>query len=225
MCSYPYIDAQLLALIQGLLSMPGLWNEQGFWIVLRCVSQMWNSWALHEDKRVLTERSFHHLCIPPPLSYSFSMLLCDTALQKNDSSFCACDPIFEYFYLPCLKKCFLEVRWRKCQLPWSVVQDLWHTKHQTLQGGNPTLNWQRKLWSALAALYLIFLRKHIVNKRWKLEFGSEQRWIAACSSRPCLCELVWGWFWMWHEILLVIANKDFNLPLRANLDSVFWIYL
>lgn len=185
MCSYPYIDAQLLALIQRLLSMSGLWNQQGFWIIIRSVSQMWNSWALHEDKSVLIEHSFHHLCIPPPLSYSFSMLLHDTALQQDDSSFCACDPVFEYFCLPCLKKCFLEVkrRWmgRKCHLPWSMIQDLWHTKHQKLQGGNPTLNRQRKSWSTLTALYLIFLRKHIVNKRWKLEFGSEQRWIAAAA--------------------------------------------
>lgn len=33
--------------------------------------------------------------------------------------------------------------------------------------------------SVFAALYLIFLRKHIVNKREKLEFGSERRRRAA----------------------------------------------
>lgn len=50
---------------------------------------------------------------------------------------------------------------------------------QSAAGWEPHPELPEEVMSVFAALYLIFLRKHIVNKREKLEFGSERRHRAA----------------------------------------------
>lgn len=157
---------------------------------------MWNLWALHEDKRVLTEHSFHHLCIPPPLPYSFSMLLCDNALQQNDSSFCACDPIFEYFCLACLEEMFFGSEVKK--MPTALIRGSRFVAYQTPKATgwepHPELTEEvvKHTRSSLSHLFTkAYSKQEMETRIW---FRAEMN--RSCSSRPCLCELVRGWFWM-----------------------------
>lgn len=62
---------------------------------------------------------------------------------------------------------------------WFKICVSYQTRRKVLQGKVPHPELTEEVMSVFAALYLIFLRKHIVNKREKLEFGSERRRRAA----------------------------------------------